>query len=286
MCSKPKLPANLTKEISKGRKTWWGEIDSLFKLVKENAGAQVNATKVTDNIQAVVGHSFSSPQILTAIIGFIIALAGLGRLIEGAIHALVVLWRGLVWSGRALLLFGRRSRILIWDGGWRNRRMIWRQVNGILWRFVRDLRIRFGNETLRQERERELEVAKREACHAEFWANVPEGTLGWSPEIEPWEATSKTHVREWWYQHHWHGLFEPEYVARHALQSWIRHRASLDWEIFAPECMVQSAMKAWLYERRQLTEWKPTIYEVMEAWVQEDIERDIEMEARSGCEMM
>ncbi|KAK5663797.1 hypothetical protein OQA88_4229, partial [Cercophora sp. LCS_1] len=49
---KPKLPANLTKEISKGRKTWWGEIDSLFKLVKENAGAQVNATKVTENIQA------------------------------------------------------------------------------------------------------------------------------------------------------------------------------------------------------------------------------------------
>jgi len=56
---------------------------------------------------------------------------------------------------------------------------------------VRDLRIRFGNETLRQERERELEVAKREAWHAEFWANVLEGTLGWSPEIEPWRPPPK-----------------------------------------------------------------------------------------------
>ncbi|KAK0649189.1 hypothetical protein B0T16DRAFT_456620 [Cercophora newfieldiana] len=41
----PKLPVNLTKEISKGKKTWWGKIGSLFKLVKENAGAQVHATK-------------------------------------------------------------------------------------------------------------------------------------------------------------------------------------------------------------------------------------------------
>ncbi|KAK3358137.1 hypothetical protein B0T25DRAFT_517429 [Lasiosphaeria hispida] len=178
--------ANLTEDLTKGRKVALDEIDSMYKLIKEFAGTSVNTTKFVDNMQAVIGDSLPSGKVFAVILAAIVGLAGLGRLVDAIGHALLLLWRFAVWL-----------RPFIWEGAWHHRRAIWEHLKKWLARAVRDLRIRFGNKTLRMERERELQEKESENWRAEYWASVPKGTLGWSPGIDKWDAPCREHLREW-----------------------------------------------------------------------------------------
>lgn len=84
--------ANLTEDLTKGRKVALDEIDSMYKLIREFAGTSVNTTKFINYMQAVIGDSLPSGKVFAMILAAIVGLTGLGRLVNATGHALLLLW--------------------------------------------------------------------------------------------------------------------------------------------------------------------------------------------------